>query len=138
MGTVLTSRPILTAARGFDDGKTIALHGIETSGQFLMAVLGLATGTVVHDVPGSGGFDVRPDIPPSGCGQWAPCDDCVRREAARYPIVSRYSLLGPNSNTFVGTIQGKCSTPLPPLDDLLHAPGWAEAPPPYNELWGGL
>lgn len=66
------------------------------------------------------------------CGEWneaCSTDDCVEREAGNYPLASIYSLLGPNSNTFAGTVARACGLqPAPSVG--VQTPGWGSAPAP--------
>ncbi|NJL26879.1 MAG: hypothetical protein HC897_02845 [Thermoanaerobaculia bacterium] len=67
------------------------------------------------------------------CGSWAgDCgpDECVRRQFESYPRATSYSLLGPNSNTFAGTITRACGLEAPPIAGGWQTPGWSDAPAP--------
>jgi hypothetical protein len=114
----------------FSDGTTIGLQGIESAAGIAGAVLGTAQGVVSFDPPGSGVFEQRNDVVTSGCGPWSQCaDGCVWLAAKAYPSPSRYQLLGPNSNTFAGSIERKCAVAPPPPNEILNAPGWYDAAP---------
>jgi hypothetical protein len=64
------------------------------------------------------------------CGEWSDectdADGCVRRVAGSYPNSSEYNLLlGPNSNTFAGTIARECKLKKP---SWRWTPGWNHSP----------
>ena len=68
------------------------------------------------------------------CGDWnegCGTDGCVKKQAEAYPNPSEYSLLGPNSNTFAGTIGRGCDLKRP---DVLSwtTPGWDDRPAPQK------
>ena len=73
-----------------------------------------------------------PRRPGYECGSWnesCEADECVNREASNYPRASGYSLLGPNSNTFAGTLSRACGLEAPPGVGW-QTPGWDDATPP--------
>ena len=130
LGTSIYVEPKRHCYFEFGDGSTIGLSGIESGGDLTGAILGTAKGTVVFAPPGSGAFEQRTDVTTSGCGPWSECaDDCVRNAAKAYPSPSQYKLLGPNSNTFAGTIERKCPVAPPPPHEIKNAPGWYNTPP---------
>jgi hypothetical protein len=64
------------------------------------------------------------------CGEWSDecmdADGCVRRVAGSYANPSHYNLaLGPNSNTFAGTIARECKLKRPSGH---LTPGWNHSP----------
>ncbi|MEM6454386.1 MAG: hypothetical protein AAF772_04760 [Acidobacteriota bacterium] len=65
------------------------------------------------------------------CGEWnesCEVDDCVVQTAWNYPNPSNYNaVIGPNSNTFAGTIARSCSIK-PPSVIGRRTPGWNQAP----------
>jgi hypothetical protein len=67
-------------------------------------------------------------------------DDCVRKAISNYPNPSQYFFLGPNSNTFAGTVARSCGLKRPSFG---WAPGWGLSPapplppPPVPPLGGG-
>jgi RHS repeat-associated protein len=109
------------------DNRPLGLHGTQSFGGYLRAIVGRDTGTVITNAP----FD-RGRQDDDVCGPWAedPCNDvdgCVRKEGGDYPNPSRYSLLGPNSNTFAHQVARKCYVkPAHPV----NAPGWNSPPAP--------
>lgn len=109
------------------DNRPLALHGTRSATGYLSAIIGRDTGRVLTNDPFDQGTD-KSDV----CGPWAQdrCNDvdkCVREEGRNYPNPSRYSLLGPNSNTFAHHVARKCFVkPAHPA----NAPGWNSPPAP--------
>ncbi|MCP5197957.1 MAG: hypothetical protein H6974_14415 [Gammaproteobacteria bacterium] len=61
------------------------------------------------------------------CGPWTDdcdTDQCVAEASNDYPNPSNYSYLGPNSNTFAGTVARRCKLERPPG----NTPGWGDSP----------
>ncbi len=71
------------------------------------------------------------------CGDWnedCKSDECVVNAAKGYPNPSNYHLLlGPNSNTFAGTIARACNLTPPPAAGGAATPGWNHAPAPAKK-----
>jgi len=66
------------------------------------------------------------------CGAWSEdcqTDECVRKQYNGYQIASPYSLIGPNSNTFAGTITRHCNLRPPAIAGTIHTPGWNDQAP---------
>ena len=108
------------------DNTPLALHGTRTRLGYLLATLGIDTGRVLPDDD----FDQGSE-PDDVCGPWAgDCfnnvDDCVRNGGLYYPSPTRYSALGPNSNTFAFSVARPCGVQ-PPTN--VWAPGWNATPP---------
>jgi RHS repeat-associated protein len=95
-------------------------------------------GGALSGMPGCGqiipdnGFDTGGE-----CGNWKEdcgTDECVKKAIEEYPNPSGYSLLGPNSNTFAGTVARKCGLERPGLPPI-NTPGWGSVPAgPYPGL----
>jgi RHS repeat-associated protein len=108
------------------NNQPLGLHGTQSAGGYMRAILGRDTGRVITNAPFDQGTDAS-----DTCGPWAqdPCNDadqCVRNAGGNYPSPSQYSLLGPNSNTFAFNVARQCYVK-PPWP--VHAPGWNAAPP---------
>ena len=64
------------------------------------------------------------------CGDWSPCDNCVRNAAEGYANPTVYDMTsGPNSNTFASSIAKKCGLERPKIPDY-QTPGWGKDPAP--------
>src|ERR1043165_236325 len=116
----------------FDSGphKTIGFHfdNEESALEVGFAVVGLQTARVAYNH----GFDTDPGNPGT-CGPWSKCaDSCVEKAAAEYGV-RRYSLFGPNSNTFAAYVTHLCGLTPPNRQETDNAPGWYTPPPqvPY-------
>jgi RHS repeat-associated protein len=112
---------------------TIGLHGTQKWYGYVLAGLGMDTGTVIDDAK----FDEYDPLNPPTCGPWKDCgaDDCVKDAARTYPSPSRYFLLGPNSNAFAGSISRECGLQPPPQQRFgqpLWSPGFSQGPPAYR------
>jgi hypothetical protein len=74
--------------------------------------------------------DERFDNPKeSQCGEWnTDCwvTWCIDSQVAKYPDPSEYSIFGPNSNTFAGTIARACKLALPAV--TWPPVGWPDSP----------
>jgi RHS repeat-associated protein len=75
--------------------------------------------------------DLFDDPKVSDCGEWnldCATSACISAEASFYPNPSNYNaLLGPNSNTFAGTIARACNIPQPVFN--WPPPAWYDDPP---------
>ncbi|MGB6640312.1 MAG: hypothetical protein WBG67_06035, partial [Thermoanaerobaculia bacterium] len=73
-------------------------------------------------------FDrAAPDRRGYNCGEWKDdcgTDDCVRRQYRSYAKATPYKLLGPNSNTFGGTVTRACGLDPPSVVGPRRTPGW--------------
>jgi len=84
---------------------------------------------------GTGSIYYNNDFDTGGtCGDWnesCGTDACVKKQAESYPNPSEYDLLGPNSNTFAGTVARTCD--LKRLALFSGAtPGWDDRPAPQK------
>jgi RHS repeat-associated protein len=76
------------------------------------------------------------------CGPWSDdcsSDQCVKQQYDTYPLASTYKLMGPNSNTFAGTITRACHLSPPDAVNTWHTPGWNDPKPAglYLPSFGG-
>jgi RHS repeat-associated protein len=96
---------------------------------------GLIGGIFSGQPYGTGNIYYNNDFDKGGsCGDWnegCGTDGCVKKQAEGYPNPSEYDLLGPNSNTFAGTVARACDLKRP---DLYSAttPGWDDKPAPQK------
>ena len=95
------------------------------------------------DNPVTGTTAQKWDNSPDPCGKSPTCVDCVPRPGVadvhqcmrdaftRYNNPSLYRGLGPNSNTFAGTLARACCDNMTPKPAALgNCPGWGDAPAP--------
>jgi hypothetical protein len=93
--------------------------------------------------PGTGGQ--KWDNSPDPCGKDPTClpctpapgvtdvDACLRSAFSAYANPSLYRLLGPNSNTFAGTLARTCCAGMVPKPEALGwMPGWDDSPAPAH------
>ena len=105
-----------------DSGKktTYSLHGMGNPRRDWGGPIGCTFVNDHFDSTASG----RPGY---GCGKWsedcAP-DECVKQQHRNYPSATRYKLLGPNSNTFAGSVTKACGLDPPSSVGGLRTPGW--------------
>jgi hypothetical protein len=60
-------------------------------------------------------------------------DACLAAQFSSYAHPSRYRFLGPNSNTFAGTLaRGCCADMVPQPSELNWCPGWDDAPASFR------
>ncbi|MEM9291576.1 MAG: RHS repeat-associated core domain-containing protein [Acidobacteriota bacterium] len=72
-------------------------------------------------------------VPSTECGDWnqsCDVDACVAEQFRQYPQASTYRLLGPNSNTFAGTVTRACGLTPPSVAGTGRTPGWNDSPAP--------
>ncbi|MCI1278363.1 MAG: hypothetical protein LKG23_05190 [Nitrospira sp.] len=96
---------------------------------------GLIGGLFSGQPYGTGNIYYNNDFDRGGaCGEWnesCGTDDCVKKQAEGYPNPSEYDLLGPNSNTFAGTVARGCDLKRPDVYSGT-TPGWDDKPAPQK------
>jgi len=109
-----------------EESRTYGLHGMGNARRSWGGPLGC---TFEND-----GFDQ--DATSDGateCGAWnetCGADECAENQFGLYSRASEYSLMGPNSNTFAGTVARACGLEPPGVAGTWHTPGWGSSPAP--------
>jgi len=96
---------------------------------------GLIGGTLSGEPADTGNIYLNNGFDATGtCGPWnSDCgtDECVAKAANSYANPSEYSYLGPNSNTFAGTVARTCKLARPAVWGIT-IPGWGGTPAPQK------
>jgi len=106
------------------------------------AIITPCTGKLSFATPG-GGVAIKTNMSPDPCGRPPTCIDCVPKpgitdlekcfdaQFAAYAAPSVHKLLGPNSNTFAGTLARACCDNMSPKPAAFGClPGWDDPPAP--------
>jgi hypothetical protein len=93
--------------------------------------------------PPSKGVAIKTDVSPDPCGRRPTCIECVPKpgvtdleacfaaQFASYAAPSVHGMLGPNSNTFAGTLARACCANMAPQPAAFGClPGWDDPPAP--------
>jgi RHS repeat-associated protein len=115
-GTILRQNHCYVVA---DDGTVYGLYPEDVGGR----TLGVPR---VYDLRDVGGACENCELPPS-CNTDGDQNRCLESEYRSYPV-GQYRTLGPNSNTFAGTLARKCCKGGIP-SALSNSPGLRDAPP---------
>lgn len=121
----------------------IANHAYVEAPPHRYAVIGPLCPASKLDNPVTGTTAQKWDNSPDPCGKRPSCvpcrpapgvtdvGACLRSAFSAYQALSLYKLLGPNSNTFAGTLARACCANMAPKPDALGiCPGWNDAPAP--------
>lgn len=124
---------------------TVANHAYIEADPYRYAIITRCTPVSGWDNVVTGTAATKTDRSPDPCGKSPTCVDCVpkpgvtnldacfRAAYRSYNDPSLYKGLGPNSNTFAGTLARACCENMSPKPNALgRVPGWGDPPAPHR------